>query len=76
MKPVKTERTNCILTSNDDNIDDLPITRIKFGDGIQGMESCWELSEEEKKKVLQTGKIYFLCTGNIHPPVLLKVDQT
>lgn len=72
MKPVKTETTNLILKGPDDsNVIDLPATRIVYGDGQVGIESCWELSPEELEEVKRTGKIYFICIGATHPPICL-----
>lgn len=77
MKPVKTEFTNSALTSPEDstNVDELPITRLVLHDGCPAVESCWELSKEELKKVKETGKIYFACMGITHPPILLSVKS-
>lgn len=73
MKPVKTKNTNSILKAPEGNDDviDLPITRLNYTDGQNAVESCWELSDEELKKVLETKKIYFVCMGVTHPPILL-----
>ncbi|MBN7576012.1 hypothetical protein C1H57_12505 [Clostridium sp. 2-1] len=77
MKPVKTENTNSILRAPEgsDNVIDLPITRLKYNDGQNAVESCWELSEEELKKVLETKKIYFVCMGVTHPPILVSAES-
>lgn len=52
MKPVITETTNTFLKAPLENpeVIDLPITRFKFDNGTIGIESCWELSEEELKR--------------------------
>lgn len=73
MKPIRTNTTNCILKGNSDNVDDLPVTRFKYADDTPAVESCWQLSKEEIKQVVKTGKLYFLCLGNTHPPILPKV---
>lgn len=76
MKAVVTETTNVILRGNGgEDIYDLPVTRINFGDGIVGVESCFELDEEERKKVAETGKIYLLCLHPTHPPIAPAVDS-
>lgn len=77
MKPVKTESTNSILKAPEgsDNVIDLPITRLKFNDGLNAVESCWELSKEELEKVKENGKIYFVCMGVTHPPILLSTES-
>lgn len=73
MKPVKTEFTNSILKAPEgsENVVDLPITKLKYTDGSNAVESCWELSEKELEKVKETGKIYFVCMGKTHPPIFL-----
>ena len=74
MKPVKTENTNCILKGTE-GIQDLPVTKLEYNDGSLAVESCWELSEEDKKKILETGKIYFVCLNNTHPPIWLNTES-
>lgn len=77
MKPVKTKNTNSILRApeGNDNVIDLPITRLEFKDGSHAVESCWKLSKEELEKVKETGKIYFVCMGETHPPILLSAES-
>lgn len=77
MKPVETKNTNSILRAPEgsDNVIDLPITRLKYEDGSNAVESCWELSEEELKKIIETKKIYFVCMGVTHPPILLSAES-
>jgi hypothetical protein len=77
MKPVKTQNTNSVLKAPEDseNVIDLPITRLKYNDGQNAVESCWELSEEELKNVIETKKIYFVCMGETHPPILLSAKS-
>ena len=74
MKPVKTENSNSSLKGYGE-VADLPITRLKYEDGSHAIESCWELSKEELEKVTETGKIYFVCIGNTHPPILLSAKS-
>lgn len=74
MKPIKTESTNCILKGIE-GVQDLPVTRLEYTDGVQAVESCWELSEEDKKKIAETGKIYLLCLSNTHPPIWLNTKS-
>lgn len=75
MKPIRTDTTNCILKGNSDNVDDLPVARFEFEDGVQAVESCWELSKEEIEQIVKTGKVYFLALGVTHPPILLSTEQ-
>ncbi|MEX0083547.1 hypothetical protein AB2T90_14040 [Clostridium butyricum] len=75
MKPVKTKNTNCTLKGNNDDVIDLPVTRFEYDDGTPAVESCWELSQEELKEIKKTGRLYFRCFGNTHPPILLSSDS-
>jgi hypothetical protein len=46
-----------------------------FTDG-QVCVSCWELSEEEKKELLETGKIWLMVwSGQTQPPVCLTTKK-
>lgn len=72
MKPIQTSTTNGILKGAGD-VMDLPVTNITYADGVHAVESCWELSPEEIEEVTKTGKLYFLCLGKTHPPILPKV---
>lgn len=73
VKPVKTEHTNSILKGYD-NVEDLPITRLKY-DNCNCVESCWQVNEEELKKINETGKVYFVCLGDTHPPISLRANS-
>jgi hypothetical protein len=73
MNPIRTSTTNCILKGTGD-VQDLPVTRLTYPDGIIAVESCWELSKEEIEKINKTGKLYFLCLGATHPPICPKVE--
>jgi len=77
MKPVKTENTNSILKapSGSDNVVDLPVTRLEYQGGAKAIESCWELSKEELEKIKVTGRIFFVCMGETHPPILLSAKS-
>lgn len=74
MKPVKTENSNSVLKGYG-NVIDLPITRLEYKDGSHAVESCWELSKEELEKIKETGKLYFVCIGDTHPPILLSAES-
>ncbi|MBU3107169.1 hypothetical protein [Clostridium gasigenes] len=76
MKPIKTKTSNSILRGSEGapKVIDLPITRLQGPNGEQLVESCWELSKEELNEVSKTGKIYFLCVGATHPPILLSTS--
>ncbi|MDF2906828.1 MAG: hypothetical protein K0R34_2149 [Herbinix sp.] len=71
MTPVRTETTNCILRGNTPDVMDLPVTQYETDDGILATQSCFELSEEEIREVIRSGRIYFSLYGNAHPPICL-----
>lgn len=77
MKPIKTENTNSILLAPEGSKDviNLPITKLVYENGTRAVESCWQLSDEELELVKNTGKIYFLCMGETHPPILLSAKS-
>lgn len=75
MKAIVTEHTNSVLMAQEDQkneVADLPITRVQFQDGTRAVESCWELSKEEIEEVMRTGRVYFVCMGDTHPPIVLR----
>jgi hypothetical protein len=74
LEAVRTSTTNCILKGCSEDVFDLPVTRLEYPDGTKAVESCWELSIEEIDEIARTGKIYFLCLGTTHPPIMLKVE--
>lgn len=74
MKPVKTEKSISVLKGYGE-VADLPIIRLEFDDGSHAVESCWQLSKEELEKVKETGKVYFVCMGDTHPPILLSAKS-
>lgn len=77
MKAIEWEATTGVLKApkGSDNVYDLPITNIKFSDGICGVESCWELSDEEIEILLKTKRIYLCVLGNTHPPLSISVKS-
>jgi len=74
MKPIRTVNTDDILRKpkgmSEEECSDLPITRIHFGDGSQGVESCWQLSEWEIQEIVKTGRVYVTVIGTTHAPLL------
>ena len=74
MKPIEDKHSPSILKEpkgQEDSVIDLLITRLKYQDGSEAVESCWQLSKEELEEVNKSGKIYFVCMGSTHPPILL-----
>lgn len=36
--------------------------------------SCWYLTPEERKQILESGKIWVHVTSEVHPPILLDLN--
>jgi hypothetical protein len=69
-----TNSTNATLgVENDPNVKSVPVTRIQFSDGNLGVESCWELTDQEIKALIETRRMYLIFVGTTHPPVLPSV---
>ena len=74
MKPIKTETCNAVYTLK--GCHDLPVTKYtNAATNEPGVESCWELTPDEIKRVQETGKIYLYIQGEGIPPVLLTTES-
>lgn len=74
MKPVETETSN--VTFVGENCADLPGTRYLSGDGVTpGIETVWELDEQEKQQILESGKIYLYIMGRTVQPCFLATES-
>lgn len=69
MKPIITDTTNGIAQG--DGCEELPLT--KTADGTH-YETCWQLNEEELKKVQETGKIYVCIRCSAILPMCVDVE--
>lgn len=68
MKPVQTETTNCVYTL--EGCHDLPATNFHSNVG-EGVEVCFELSDEELEEIKKTKRIYLDILGRGVPPICL-----
>ena len=50
---------------------DLPVYRDDDGQNV----SCWELSAEDIKTILDTGKIWLYVWADSHPPVSVVIED-
>lgn len=74
MKPIETSTTNAVYTL--EGCYDLPVTKyINANNQEEGVESVWELSPDDLKKIQETGKIYLYIQGKTIPPVLLTTES-
>lgn len=74
MKPVEFKEQNVILgkpeSMTDEECEQLPI----FTNGEQCI-SCWEVTEEELKEIVETKRIWVsVLSGSTQPPICLSVS--
>lgn len=67
MIPVKTETTNAVFVA--ECCEDLPATTCHDDNGINYVETCWELSDEELAEVIKTKRIYVNTIGTEVNPI-------
>ena len=72
MKPLKFDEVNVILGEDQPEYENLPA--FVKGDKVV---TCWELSEEDKERVLKEGKIWMatLTFGQAFQPCLLTTNK-
>ena len=75
MKPVRTDTCNAVYTL--EGCQDLPVTRYRNVDNHEdGVESCWELDEQDLENIKNNGgKVYLYIQGAVVPPVLLTTES-
>lgn len=73
MKAVRTEHTNSVFTK--EGCFDLPGTSYRYDDGTPGIETCWELSDEEIEQITKDRKVFVYMQGNTVPPMFLSVKS-
>lgn len=74
MKPVMTDETNGIFIHED--FPDLPGTRCHDPEtGKDYVETCWEMSPEELKRVQETGRVYILVVGHDVQPMTVSTES-
>ena len=74
MHPVKTDHTNINLTK--EGCKDLPGTTYSYEDGGTGIETCWELTPEDIKRLAEMDRpcIFVYTRGTTIPPILLTTE--
>jgi hypothetical protein len=73
MRATSFKETNSVLMAgNNPNTDQLPIAHAKHEDlpGVNVMVSKYKLTEEEVKRINETGEIWLLVMGSKHPPLM------
>jgi hypothetical protein len=76
MTPIKFIGCNIIMGEHQPEYQPLPAF-IEVGTPQRPVVTCWEMSEEERKIFLETGKIYLtqLTFGEMLQPVLLSIQN-
>jgi hypothetical protein len=79
MQPITFPESNFTFNKPSDMTDDqcgsLPVVRCNTSDGTPLIISCWELSEEDKAKITETGHIWLTICGTGMPPVSLQSEK-
>lgn len=76
MEPIKFEGANVVFGADQPEYRPLPAESVGKPE-IGQINTCWELSPDELKKVQETGRIYvsLLTFGQPLQPVLISVDK-
>lgn len=71
MKPTSFKESNLVLgAGSNPNTDDLVVALSKDTEDHYFVISRWKLSEEELKRINETGEIWLCIMGRTMPPVL------
>lgn len=70
MIPIDFAESNFTWKGDGDQISDLPVLKTPLGS-----YSCWRLSAEDIRTLLETGCIWVGIGGTAHPPVLITVNE-
>ena len=73
MIPVKTKHSN--LTLIDEDCGELPATLVINNAGQKELETCWELSDDDLKHIIENRKIYIYTMGLTVPPMLITAES-
>ena len=74
MKPIKTDTTNTVFTAKD--CFDLPGTRYKYEDGTPGIETCWELTDEEVQEIIKNKRVFVYVLGETVQPMFVTANSS
>lgn len=76
MKPIKFDGANVVFGANQPEYQPLPAER-RGNPGTGEIVTCWKLSPDELKKIVETGQIWLslLTFGQPLQPVLLSVEK-
>jgi len=80
MIPINFDEQNMILKKPDDMTDtqcmSMPVCCLvdENKNPIQYI-SCWYLTPEERKIIIETGRVYVCVMSGTHPPILLDINN-
>lgn len=79
MQPITFPESNFTFNKPSDMTDEqcrsLPVVKCNAPDGTPLIISCWQLSEEDKLKIAETGQIWLTICGTGMPPVGLQTEK-
>ena len=64
-----------VLAADQEEYNELQIRDETFQDGSNVMVSRWVLTPEQRKVIADGGSIYLGILGEVHPPVLMSVNE-
>lgn len=76
MKPRRTPTSTACLGLEGGNEDNDLWVRVAEEDGLHLFESVWELSDDERDRLVNGEKVQLTVFGHGHPPVHLSVVDT
>lgn len=78
MRSVRHQTSNAVLAAppglGTDQCDALPVTRITFADGPEGVVSFWRPNDEELALLAKGACVRLTVLGVTHPPIAVGVD--
>lgn len=78
MKPIQHPSNNDVLGAppgvSIEECRPLPITRVKFSNGVPAVWSFWQPSEAEREQIAAGAPVRFSAYGLTHPPIHIGVD--
>lgn len=75
MKPVNFHKNEVIFTSDDPDVENLPVLPITYGGNEHGMASCWKPGLKDILRIIFGAPVFLIILGQSQPPVLLSTDR-
>lgn len=78
MNPIQHPSNNDVLAAprgaSVDECRPLAITRVQYGNGVPGVWSYWQPTEQERQAIARGAAVRLSAIGHTQPPVLVGVD--